>query len=120
MNQDEIDNLKQSLIDAVQSTVKVTVNGKIDKLTDTVRILSEGFIKHTQEDAKQADIVKTHLEDDATWKEKDAEYKSNIAPLINAGENIFGWWKVTAIIFAIIAGTATFTGVVIGLIKLIK
>lgn len=96
MTPQEIEQLKSSLIDAVQITVKTTVNGKIDGLTQTV--------------AK-------HIADDTIWKSQDAKRWKAIDPVIRVGQQAIGTGKTAFWLASFFGAIGTFIVAVVGLVK---
>lgn len=65
----------QGIKELISDQIKITVNGKIDKLTD---------------------MMNNHIKDDAEWKK-------NAEPIVNAGRNLSGWGRVTLAILGFVA-----------------
>lgn len=74
----------QGLKEMVSDQIRITVNGKIDKITE---------------------MMVNHIKDDANWK-KEAQ------PVVDAGKNLSGWGRITVALVAFIAAlVAAITGI---------
>ena len=89
MSPDEFIKLQTALKEAVADQVKVTVNGKIEKLIASQEELKTWFIEHAQEDRMNAKIMSDYIITDNEWKEK-------AKPIIELGENIS--WSSSALL----------------------
>jgi len=89
MTPQEIDTLKNQLIDAVSKSaaqqVDISVNGKINKLTV---------------------MMQDHIASDTAYKADMTEWRKEITPVIKVGKQVIDWGIVTAWIFASIAGAS--------------
>ncbi len=111
MTEEQLSQLTSSLTEAVAKQMVVTVNGKLDKLTEKINSLSadvseqkDALIAHAQSDELSHKTVTDYIEDDYKWKEK-AE------PVIKLGENItwstMALLKVLGVIVAVCSIAAT-------------
>ena len=81
MTPEDIQKVVDGIIPKIQNTVVQTVNGKIDrihKILESQNEIMDSF--HTK--------VEKHIESDVLWKEK-------AKPVIDMGENMQGFGKVT-------------------------
>ena len=106
MSPEEYKTLEKALTDAVQAQVKVTVNGKIDKLTTIVNETST--------------VVNKHIAADTLWKSEDKTWKETAQPVITNGNKIIGFWSVIGWISGSVVGIAIIMGTVVGIIALFK
>lgn len=100
----------QKIIDAVTSTQKAVVNGKIDRL-------SEAFHKHIGDDAENAQILNTHIALDTRWKADMAEQRERFAPTMQVIQESIGWVRVTMYFLGFCASLATVATLVVELCR---
>lgn len=114
MTPDQLEQLQNTLIKAVEVQIKLTVNGKIDRLNEIMEQQKIALIEHTKDDKLTAYRLENYItKDEQEWK----EWKIVAQPSLDLGTNLRGFGKVLAYIIVTIGGLA---GVISGIVALVK
>lgn len=105
----EEDRIKDYIFQAVQAT-KQENSGLIAELKKSVESIRE-------EQKKVAEELKDYVKLDTIWKEADKEWKEKAKPVLQMGENVQGFGKVSLYVVGFIASV---TGAVVMIINIIK
>lgn len=106
----QIKQLQKALTESVDAQVKITVNGKIERLLASQAELKEWFIGHAEEDRMTAKKMDDYILADNEWKKK-AE------PVIELGENV-SWSTMAALKF--LAGLGALVGIIVAIFNISK
>lgn len=107
MTPDQLEQLQNTLTKAVETQIKVTVNGKIDKLHQIMESHMEDDKRVALEFSEKFD---TYIKDDKEWKDK-------AQPVIELGENLT--WSSMAIL-KILGALGTIGGIVAVIVSFTK
>lgn len=110
MTPDEFIKLQEALKEAVAEQVKITVNGKIERLLVSHGELKGWFEEHAREDKETARAIHDYIRSDEEWKVK-------AKPVIELGENIS--WSGTAFL-KVLGAIGTLVAVIAGIINFTK
>lgn len=117
MTPEQFEQLQKGLTDAVAAQVKITVNGKIDRLNQIMEEQKDALIAHTQEDKITAFKLESYIsKDEQEWK----DWKIKAQPSLDLGTNLRGFGKVLAYMIATIGGLVGVTAAIIALIRKLK
>lgn len=114
MSPDQLEQLMSTLTKAVEMQIKVTVNGKIDRLNEIMEEQKNALIEHTKDDKITAFKLESYIaKDEQEWK----DWKLKAQPSLDLGTNLRGAGKVFAYALALLG---SLIGVISGIIALIK
>ncbi len=117
MTPEQIEQLQKSLTEAVATQVKITVNGKIDRLNAIMEEQKDALVAHTNEDKITAFKLESYItKDEQEWK----EWKIMAQPSLDLGTNLRGFGKVLAYFVATIGAIAGVVATMVSLIKKFK
>lgn len=117
MTHDQLEQLQKILTDAVASQIRVTVNGKIDKLNEIMIEQKNALIEHAKEDKLTAWKLENYItKDEQEWK----EWKTMAQPSLDLGTNLRGFGKVLAYLIATVGGIIGVVAAIATFIKKIK
>ena len=110
MTPEQLKELTNALTTSIDTQVKLTVNGKIERLLKSHEEMKESFLRHMEEDRVTAQKMDDYISQDNGWKLK-------AQPIIELGENIS--WSTMAILKTL-GALGTIAGIIAVIFNLSK